>query len=391
VTLYGLGSNLIGGDSTAAGTELVLRSILQSPFFLYRIEHSTTVKNGVIPLDGYEVATRLSYMLWNTMPDEDLMAAAAAGELTTATGVAKAAARMLQDPRGEQGIASFHRQLFRVAGYVNIAKNAKVFPQFSPTMSTAMAAEHDAFVRETVISNKGGLLELLTAPYTFANKETAPVYGLTGSFTSDMKRVELDPQRRAGILTQLGFLAVNATAAASDPIHRGVFTNLNILCATLPPPPGNVPALPADDGVMTTREQVNKHTGPGTCGAGCHGTFINPIGFAFEHYDALGGWRDSDHGKPIDAAAKYDFDDGTISYNGARELMDTIVKRDDVHACYARKWANFALGRAITGDDAGLLAALGAKSKAGGGVRELLVKLSQSKTFLARSMNEVSP
>ena len=172
-----------------------------------------------------------------------------------------------------------------------------------------MATETMMFIEEVVFKQNGDLATLLTAPYTFVNAALAPFYGVAGQFGDEFVKVDLDPSQRAGVLTQIGFLASNAGAFENDPIHRGVFMNLQLLCTGLPPPPNMVPPLPPPVDGESLRERITRHTGKGTCGEGCHGTLINPLGFAFENYDPLGRWQTMDAGKPVNAADEFYFTD----------------------------------------------------------------------------------
>lgn len=372
-------------DPFTAGVQLVLQALLQSPFFVYRVETSEAPReDGLIPLSGYENATNLAYFLWNTMPDDALLDAAAAGELSTPEGVRAYAEQMLADPRAREVVGSFHGQLYDYERYLDLNKDPELYPQFTPEMGEDMQREAELFVESVVFDREGGLVDLLTAPTTFVNDRLAAVYGLEGEFTADFQEAELDPAERAGILTRLGFLAANGTARQPDTIHRGVFVNLRVLCAALPSPPNNVTPLPASN-EGTNRDRVNAHTGPGTCGAGCHGTMINPIGFAFENYDAIGGWRTTDNGLPVNAAAEYQFTGGVQGFANAVELSKIIAESEDAHRCYAKHWAEFTLGRDVTIKDEPLLARLTEDSRGGAPVKELILKLVESDAFLTRA------
>jgi hypothetical protein len=371
-------------DPFLAGVQLTLQGFLQSPFFVYRAELSDQPRaDGLIPLGGYELATKLSYLLWDTMPDEALLDAAAAGELSSSAGVRAYAERMLDDPRAHETIASFHRQLFDYDKYLDLYKDPSLYPQFTPEVGDDMQREAELFVDHVVFEEEGGLTDLLTTRTAFVNDRLATIYGVEGVSTSEFTQVELDPAERSGFLTRLGFLAANGTARQPDTIHRGVFINLRVLCAKLPPPPDNATALPPGEG-GTNRERVNAHTGPGTCGASCHGTMINPIGFAFENYDAIGQFRTTDNGLPVDASAQYDFNGEVKSYANAVELSQVIAERKEAHVCYAKHWLEFAYGRDALKEDDPLLERLGEESMGGSPVKDLLLELIQSDAFVTR-------
>ncbi len=372
-----------GEADFARGAELVLTALLQSPHFLYRVERSTGAEGDRVWLDGYEIASRLSYAFWNTMPPDELLAAAGAGELDTAQGVAAWARRLLDDERAADTIVSFHEQFFGVDGYGTIAKNAVLFPTFTAELRPTLQAEARAFVREVVARSDGGIAELLTSPIGFVNAHTAPFYGVDGTFGEALEEVQLDPRQRAGILTQLGFLSRYASQTQSDPILRGVHVSLDVLCIDLPPPPNGIPPLPGLGEGQTNRQRVEDSTGAGAC-RNCHVPFINPLGFAFEHYDAVGQWRDADNGQPVDARDTYELDGVRVSYDGAVELSGLLAESATVHACYSKKWFEYVFGRAPVDVERGVLDDLSSLSRGGAGVRELLATMTTLDTFRAR-------
>ncbi|MDF3070377.1 MAG: Cellulose-binding domain protein, partial [Polyangiaceae bacterium] len=277
-----------GGDAFARGAELLIRALLQSPHFLYRVESSTQAQEKRIFLGSYEVASRLSYGLWNTMPSAELFDAAAAGELATAEGVTKWTQAMLEDTRAKAPLVAFHDQLFNVTNYGTIAKNQKLFPTFTAELGPVLREEARLFFEEIVVTRGASVAGLLTTPVAFVNQVTAPFYGLSAAgLGSQLTRMELDPAKRAGVLTQVGFLSKYASQAQSDPILRGVHVSLDMICSALPAPPNDIPPLPAQLEGQTNRQRVEALTGNAPCSA-CHDTFINPLGFAFESYDAVG-------------------------------------------------------------------------------------------------------
>jgi hypothetical protein len=232
-----------------------------------------------------------------------------------------------------------------------------------------------------------GLNELLTSTVGFANAEMAPLYGVEVS-GDEFQQVDLGADR-PGLFTRLGFLAYNGTLRDPDSIHRGVEINSVVLCATLAPPPGVIPALPNIAPGQTNRERVNAHTGPGTCGESCHGTIINPIGFAFENFDALGQWRDTDNGKPVETAGTYRFADGLKDFNDAPELMALIADSPQAHACFAQHLAEYGLGRDLSEADRDLVDSLQVASMASNAsIKESLMAVVSSPAFGRRSGGE---
>jgi hypothetical protein len=357
--------------------------VLQSPHFVYRVELGEAM-NGVLYLTPHELASRLSYALWNTMPDDALFKAADDRSLVKADVLAAQATRMLDDERAKPMLADFHEKLFHLDHVDGIKKDTAVFPEWTDDMAKMMRHESELFVMDVVSTQNKGLTELLTADYTFANDKLAAIYGVAEKPGTELKKVKLDPAQRAGLLTQTAFLASHASARQHDPIHRGVMINLQIICADLPPPPMNVPPLPAPVAGETMRERVTRHTGVGTCGGACHGTKINPAGFAFEHYDALGKWRTTDNGKPVNARDKYPFKDGTFEYDGAVAFAKVLAARPQVHSCYTGNLLEFTLGRRRAANDAALVDATGKSSLEGEPTKKLILKLITAPTFVAR-------
>jgi hypothetical protein len=389
VKLFGTGPSVYSGVSDFdAGVRLVLNAMLQSPYFIYRIERSTKAADARIPLDGFEVASRLSYTIWNTMPDKTLFDAAASGKLVTATGAEAEARRLLDDPQAEEVIAKFHQVLFDVDKYESIKPLAAVFPNAPANLPALAEQESDLFVRG-VFNSGGGYRELLTSSTTFVNAELAKLYGLSGSYGSTFQQVSLDSSRRRGIFTQIGFLASNATAVDPDPIHRGAYLARRIACLSVAAPPADIPPLP-EAGDMTNRETVAAHTEkPGSDCAGCHTPYINPFGFPFENYDAVGAWRDTDNGKPIDATSSPLLDETPTPVSGAVELADRLAASRSVHDCYAQHWVQFAFGRPQVQEDYSMITDVGALSRQGGGIKDVLAKLVTSPAFLNRSTKEL--
>jgi hypothetical protein len=388
VALFKQGPTLTGmTDPFAAGANVVLQAILQSPNFVYRTEVGVVKEDGSLGLTSWEMASRLSYSLWNTMPDDALFAAAESDSLINDAGIETQVRRMLDDPRAEPTLADFHHKLLDFNHFDGLVKDTTKYPDFVPEMSEYFKTEAQMFVKDVTVTSNKGLIDILTADYTYVNEKTAPIYGVTGVTGLEFKKVKLDPAQRAGFLTQAGFLAANASPQSGDPIHRGVFVNLKIICADLPPPPMMVPPLPKDEGgTLTMRERITNHTGKNTCGAGCHGTMINPAGFAFENYDALGKWRTIDNTKPVNAADTYPFEDGAQSYNNAVEFSKILAARPQVHRCYTGNWLEYAYGRRKAEGDQLLVDTVGKASLGGASTKELILKLVLSKSFSHRPL-----
>jgi hypothetical protein len=371
-----------GGDAFVNGAELVMRAFLQSPHFLYRVESSTQATDKKIWLNGYEVASRLSYGLWNTMPSAELFAAAKAGELTTPEGVTKWTQSMLKDARAKGPLVGFHDQLFNVVNYGTIAKSQTLFPTFTEALAPVLREEARRFFEEIVVTRGASVAGLLTTPVTFVNAQTAPFYGLTASGDT-LTKVDLDPMKRAGVLTQIGFLSKYGSQTQSDPILRGVHISLDIICSALPAPPNDIPPLPALLDGQTNRQRVETLTSKQPCST-CHATFINPLGFALERYDAVGQWRDVDNGQPVNSAATFNLDGQDVSYDGPVQLSQLLAKSPAVHRCYSKNWLEYVMGRKPATEENGVLDNVAAASLQADSLGSLISNITALETFRAR-------
>jgi hypothetical protein len=393
LALFNQGPALLGsGNAFADGAELVISYLLQSPHFLYRTELGGAVVNGKVALGDHEIASRLSYGLANTMPDEALFAAAAQQKLHTREDVLAHAQRLLGSPGGRATLRDFHEQLFGTAQYSEIKRDPKQQPAWQPGLGDDMRRESELFLEDVVFDRARGVAELLTAPYTFVNSKLASLYGVPAPAAGQpdrFVRVDLDPRERAGLFTQIGFLGSNdnATDVTPRPIMRGVQLSHDVLCVDLPAPP-NVPPLPPQSGSQTNRQLVAAFTEqPGSICASCHATLINPLGFAFETYDALGKHRTQDNGAPVDAKARYRFAEGERSFDGAVELMGIIAQGQQAHDCYARHLVEYLYGRDVAPDseaDARLIGEAGRRSKRSASVKALILDLVTTDAFLSR-------
>ncbi len=376
--LYARGNELLGGtDPTATGTQLVLEAMLQSPNFLYRSEMSAP---GT-PLSDYELAAKLALQLTQRGPDAELLAAADQGMLSTPEGYRAQAQRLLGSDSARQNLLSYHSYLIGLSRYDTIEKAETVFPEFSEELRASMIMEAETYL-DAAYERNWTLTDLLTSRTGFVNEQTASLYGVQAS-GAELQEVSL-PEDRAGFFTRVGFLSYNASMRDPDPIHRGVDINDRFLCSPIPAPPANVPALPDFEPGQTNRQRVDAHSGPGTCGAGCHAVFINPVGFAFENYDAIGRWRDIDNGQEIDASGSYPFATGALEFNGAANLMQVMSTSRQVHACYASHMLQYVLGRDVATRDAFSVAAVEAASSAGSSVNDLLLSVVESDAFRVR-------
>jgi hypothetical protein len=378
-------------DAFADGVELVVEAMLQSPHFLYRAELGTNVVGGRVPLNDYEIATRLSYGLVNSMPDEPLFAAAAGNKLKNRNELIAQATRLLESERGKAALQDLHDQSLHLAEYAEVKRDTKVFPEWRAEMGADMRDEARTFVREVIFSGKG-VTELLTAPYTYVNSRLAPLYGANvPAGNSGFVKVDLNPAQRAGLYTQVGFLANNATDYNPRTIMRGVHVNLDALCVELPAPPNVPPEPPADQG-KTNRQQVQAFTEmEGSVCVGCHGALINPLGFPFENFDGLGKFRTTEAGGlPIDASSKYSFAEGEKKFNGAVELMKTVAAGRQAHECYAEKLFEYIYGRErvregeLVAADKGVISEVGRRSRLKVPIKSMILDLVSTDAFVTR-------
>jgi hypothetical protein len=366
---------------------LLIEAMLQSPQFLYHWEVSPTdapiYDGSVLQLGAYQIASRLSYFIWGSMPDDTLFAAAASGELNTVAGVTTAARRLLADPKARGTVSSFFSDWLALDGLAARAKDTTLYPQYTPALQAAMLAETSTFVQTVVFDGDGRWSTLLGAPYSYIDQSLGTLYGAQVVGTG-VQRTMLNPSQRAGFLTQGSFLALTGTTEGSDPPRRGQAVLTKLLCRPLPPPPANVPpAAPASAG-GTTRERFTEHD-MNPCAQGCH-TTMDPIGFAFENYDGIGGYRTTDNGLPVDASGSLSIDGAKQSFNDAIGLVQILTKSSEVRQCFSTEWARYALDRPDTPDDQASLAAVAlAFSQDTAGVQDLMTAVATMRSFRYRS------
>lgn len=372
----------------AAGARLVIEALLQSPFFLYRVEDSQDVVDGTIPLDAYERASRLSYFLTGSMPDDALLAAAENGSLDDASGIRVQAERLLDSPRAKVVVERYFEGVLDVERYKRIAPSTTFFPNAPYDLKAFAKEETRLFVSEEIFAKGGGFTELLTSTATYANSHLGTIYGVTQILGDTFQRVELDASQRRGVLTQVGFLASHATSVDPDPIHRGVFLAKRISCFDIAAPPDAVPPLP-DPADLSNRELVEQHTqNPESTCANCHSTVINPYGFAFEHYDATGAFRTEDRGHVVDSKTSPFIDGEPTEVKDALDLATRLAGSKTVHECFVGHLVEFALGRDLAPEDEFLKREFGQSSLAGElSLRGLLLEVASSRSFLDRAVD----
>lgn len=370
----------------AVAIQLTIQALLQAPQFIYFIESTTSEAEGPQPLDDHSLATRLSYFLWDTMPDAELLAAAAAGQLTSDEATLRAQVeRMLADPRARLATINFYRQWFDFDAIDDIAPDPATYPEYTPALRESMKQELERLAAWTVFDLEGRLRDLLLADRSFVDPQLAAIYGVPAP-TTDWQLVDLDPDRRAGILTSAGFLASRAHPVHPSPVKRGVFVLEHLLCQPPPPPPPNIDttvpaATPADP--KTNRERYQAHTVDALC-QGCH-VGIDGLGFGFEHYDSLGRWREHDNGFEVDASGQLFGSDVDGAFDGAVELAAMLASSEVAHACAVTNYLRWALARSPALDDPCFKAELDQAFLASeGSLRALVVEIVLSDGFRRR-------
>ncbi|MCA9600991.1 MAG: DUF1592 domain-containing protein [Myxococcales bacterium] len=386
-------------DAFDAGVAIVVEAMLQSPYFLYRAERSVDVKGGKIPLSSFEVASRLSYAIWNSMPDDVLFSLAQSGTLSDPTTVKGQVDRMLEHDKARATLAYYHRMLLASDRLLTINPDQGTFGDVAGGLGAALETANAMTIDEIVSNQSLGLKDLLLQPTTFVNAKLASVYGLEGTFDADtFTKVELPPetvngvttQTRAGFVTQAPFLALNASSKESDPIHRGVYIIERITCSPTSPPPNNIPPLSDASGTTMRQKVENLTEGEGTVCAGCHKTTINPFGFALENYDAIGQYRTEDHGESVDTSSTPPLDGKPVAVDGPIELSQALAASPQVHQCYARHWLEYLYARTDVPEDSPLLERVGDHSLTDDlSVKELIVDLVMTDAFLTRSVEEL--
>ena len=372
------------------GIQMVIEAVLQSPSFLYRAElgDEAPVEGDIVPFTSWEMATKLSYMLWNTMPDDELFAAAAADALRTKEQIEMQARRMVNDEKASDLIRNFHTQWLQLGHLDSVTKDTGVYPDFRGSLRSLWKEEIQRFIEHVILEGDGSLDTLLTADFSFMNEELAAFYGddvLETVSGNEFQRVQLDPERRTGLLSTAGLMATHANLNQSSPVFRGKFIREQLMCDTLPLPPNDLVIEPPDlDPDKTTKEQFEEIGANPSC-AGCH-SLMNPIGFIFEHYDGIGQWRDEQNGKAIDAVGEVvltDDIDGT--YDGAVDLAQALAESEQVRECVASQWFRFGYNRTVTPEDRCSMDQLVETFAASGyDIKELLVGLTQTNAFLYR-------
>ena len=375
-----------------AAVQLTLSAMLQAPQFLYRAEPSDAFAPTTEPfvaVEPYAMASRLSFFLWESVPDDELLRAAGAGELQTEDDIRQQATRMLADPRALRLAWDFHRQwlaLDRIMTDEHEVRTSEVDPLWTTTTQASALRESRMFIERSFV-DVGTLGDLLTSQRAWVNSEMARVYGVAGPATADTwVEIALPRDQRAGILTRAAFLAGYSHRGGTSPPIRGNAINLRLLCQLPAPPPDGVDlSMPVGDpsnGPQTNRMLFEQRTG-GTCQT-CHHA-LNGFGFGFESYTASGAYITQQAGLPIDASGEINGTDVDGPFANALQLSTSLGKSKVVQRCAAHKWLQYALGRMPTVEEAGLADEIGSRFiESHGDLRTLLTDIVSSETFRMR-------
>jgi hypothetical protein len=408
VTLYRNVRALSTTTTFASGVAAMIEAMLQSPDFLYRVELGTAVagNTAVTRVAGREMATRLSYMLWQTMPDAALFQAADAGMLDTNDGVRQQAQKLLDDPKSHPTVAFFFDNLLPIPDLAGLTRDAATFPKWSSTIGAAMRTEVQRVLEYEIYENTaqvappytpGSWPAILTAPYTFVNQSLFTYYGgatfaAGSSVTSTaLTKVDLNTSQRLGLLTLGGMAAGSTISSNTNPVLRGSFIVNKLMCRNIELPVGFNPMPPDPYSGKTARERYSQHSKAAGC-ASCH-QFLDPLGFPFENYDAVGQYRASEkwtdpatgttYDTPIDASGSVPGVSGTAK--NAVELVRLLATSPEVESCFASHWMRFAYGRSLTdADGCNQQTVVNAFKDGGYNVKQLLLALTQSDGFLYR-------
>jgi hypothetical protein len=409
VALYKSVRALSSTVTFASGVAAMIEAMLQAPEFLYRVEYGTTVSGNtaVKRVAGREIATRLSYMFWQTMPDAPLFQAADAGMLDTNDGVLAQAKKMLDDQRSRPMVSFFFDNLLPIPDLAGLTRSPTLFPTWASSVGVDMRSEVQRVLQYEIFENTsqsappyaaGSWPAVLTAPYTFVNQNLFKFYG-PSAFASGttvtgtaLTKVSLNPDQRLGLLTLGGIMAGLTTTDLTNEVLRGSFIINKLMCRGLTVPAGLNPVAPDPYSGKTARERFGFHSAMPQC-AVCH-KIIDPLGLPFENYDAVGLYRTTEHwtdpntqisyDTPIDASGAVTGVDGTAA-NGI-ELVKLLAMSPDIGPCFASHWIRFTYGRSLdqTTDACNQQSVDMAFASNGYNIKQLLLAITQSDGFLYR-------
>ena len=383
-----------GGQDFPNAIRLVISSMLLSPQFLYRWEVTpeTAIREGnLVRYNSYETASRLSYLFWASMPDDTAFGLADQHKLDTPDQIEAEARRLLKDPRAKAAIADFFTQWLGITELRTIPKDPKAYPGYTPELADSMVAETAAFAANAILDGDGKLSTVFTSSKSFIDANLAKLYGVNGVTATAPTATDLNPAERAGILTHASFLAGHASPEESNPPRRGKVMADRVVCVEIPLPPDNVPDPKPPAPNLSVRERFEEHD-KNPCASACHNV-LDPLGFAFENYNGIGGFQAMDGGKPVNAKGVIKLDGQDKPFKDAVELGRVLAASKQVADCLNRQFLRFALRRKETvGDDTSLAGALDTFAK-DNSLREIFVALTKTRSFTHRtpSTGEVLP
>lgn len=347
------------GEPFEKAIKLPMKAVLVSPHFLYRIEDDPKNPDEVRTLNDFEFATRLSYFLWSSMPDEELFKHAEAGVLRKPAVLESQVKRMLKDPKSLGLSQNFASQWLQLRNLNTVAPDKGYYPSWDDNLRAAMGREAEAFF-EYIVQNDRGILEFLDADYTFVNDQLAKHYGIPNVRGSEFRKVKLPDDRRGGVITMASTLTVTSNPTRTSPVKRGKWIMENILGTPPPPPAPDVPELPPTGQLKgTLRQQMEQHRSNPTC-ATCHSR-LDPLGFGLENFDGIGSWRTQDNKLAIDSSGVLPAGE---KFSGPAELRKVLLgKSDQFRHCFVEKLLTFSLGRGLEYYDKCALDEIAAEAK----------------------------
>jgi len=382
-------------DGADQGMRDVIVAMLVSPHFLYRSELGVELADGRYALTPHEIATQLSYLLTDSTPDALLLADAANGRLAEPEVVAEHARRLLRTPAGTQTAVRFLSLWLDIPTLEIVTRDPTLFPEFDEGIRRAMLRETEAYLTSIYDGGEGSVDALLRSTHTFADDRLASFYGFAGGAPSEfegLQRFEFDDGSRYGVLTQGSVLTGQALPTGSSPIHRGLLVRERMLCQELPPPPPGISADPPPlDPNLTTRERFAQHSDDTVC-AGCH-RLVDPIGFAFDHYDGVGRYRATEQGLEIDVSGEIvEAPNTSGTFHGLIELADILAESDDVHACFREQHFVYFYGHELSGEFACTARQLETTYQDNGQtIAALLLGLTETPHFWSRAPDDMTP
>jgi len=358
----------------------IVALVLKSPRFLYPELPSPQP-------DDYDIASRLSFVLWDSIPDKELLAAAQDGKLRGPEEIGTQAGRMLKDPRAKAKVREFFHHWLEMERAEDVSKDPNAFPDFNDTLLSDLRTSLELFIDDVVWNDKSDYRELLLADHLILNERLAKFYGVKVEGEEEFAKVSFDPKERSGVLTHPFLLSAFAYHKSSSPIHRGVFLTRNIVGRALKPPPMAIEFMDGRfDPSLTMREKVEELTRPAACQS-CH-SVINPLGFSLENYDAVGRYRTEDNKKPVDTTGEYSTADGkSVKLTGARDVAEFAAKSPDAHRGFVQQLFHHMVKQPVAAYGSGTLEELRRSfAKSEFNIQKLVVEVAKTS-----AMHKIAP